>query len=685
MFDQFKLQTYLNDYKKEFASKRWNSEKYKWQAVKHFKDNWNPEAENFADMLDNALSKANNLLGSKYSYPKAMIVRFAKEFPDETKQMFLDLYAENGSVVDRIKAFIDYSNILLAKKAEPVGSHFQNVNSVSVYLWLMYPEKYYIYKQSVCKRTAEAINANYPFKKSGLPEVYLECIKFNDELRAFISRDKELMQIIDDLKDDTCYGDPENRIFAADLPVYIQQVVDGKITAQPPVQKVFSKKYWLYSPGENAYMWDDCIKNGVMSLGWDFLGDLSKYGSKEDIRAIFNQEYDDKDTHKNDVLANWEFCNEINPGDVVFAKKGSTTIIGRGVVISEYVYDATRAKYISTRVVKWTNVGEWEHIWGKIVQKTLTDITKYEGYPEKLESLFEEQVPCEPPVIESYTDEDFLSEVFMTQDDLNKLKHLLLRKRNIILQGAPGVGKTFAAKRLAYTILGKKKEDNVKIIQFHQNYSYEDFVLGYRPFEDSFRLEEGVFYKFCKKAEACPSEKFFFIIDEINRGNLSKIFGELLMLIENDKRDEKITLGYNGMGFTVPSNLYIVGMMNTADRSLALIDYALRRRFSFYEMKPGFMSNGFKNYQKLIGDDLFDKVIDEIVNLNDEIEHDNSLGSGFCIGHSYFCNVSTGDELRKQLEEIVNYDILPTLNEYWFDNKSQYNKWETALHGVING
>ena len=284
--------------------------------------------------------------------------------------------------------------------------------------------------------------------------------------------------------------------------------------------------------------------------------------------------------------------------------------------------------------------------------------------------------------LESYTKEDFLKEVYMSKEDYTKLRSLLQNKKNIILQGAPGVGKTFSAKRLAYSMMGEIDESRIEFIQFHQNYSYEDFIMGYRPNEDGgFELKKGVFYNFCKRAQSNPDKDYFFIIDEINRGNLSKIFGELLMLIEKDYRDTEIKLAYNGEMFSVPNNLYIIGMMNTADRSLAMIDYALRRRFSFYEMTPGFDTEGFKKYQESIGNDKFDKVVNAIVSLNHDIINDDSLGSGFCIGHSYFCSSKPNDINDLWLENIVEYDIKPMLREYWFDDNSKY---QTAVAKLLD-
>lgn len=275
----------------------------------------------------------------------------------------------------------------------------------------------------------------------------------------------------------------------------------------------------------------------------------------------------------------------------------------------------------------------------------------------------------ETPVYELYSDKDFLQDVYIDEAQLQTLKSLLLRKKNLILQGAPGVGKTYAAQRLAYAMMGVKDKSCVKIIQFHQNYSYEDFVMGYKPKDNSFSLENGVFYDFCQKARAHSDNKYFFIIDEINRGNMSKIFGELLQLIEADYRGEPIQLAYcKQQSFFVPKNLFIIGMMNTADRSLAMIDYALRRRFCFYKMKPAFQSKGFKKFQAGFHSPLLDKVIEQIEKLNEVIIGDPSLGEGFAIGHSYFCCLADAENLDEAINEIVIYDIIPMLEEYWFDN-----------------
>ena len=231
-------------------------------------------------------------------------------------------------------------------------------------------------------------------------------------------------------------------------------------------------------------------------------------------------------------------------------------------------------------------------------------------------------------------------------------------------------------------MMGEKDESRVSLIQFHQNYSYEDFILGYKPVGSDFELQRGIFYKFCISAANNPDKPYFFIIDEINRGNLSKIFGELLMLIEKDYRGEKLTLAYKDEKFFVPKNLYIIGMMNTADRSLAMIDYALRRRFSFYDMRPGFDSEGFQKYQAALANEHFDRLIKNVKELNKAIAADESLGEGFELGHSYFCGQKTVTD--DWLHQVINYDLVPMLQEYWFDNRKEVEKWKNALNAIFN-
>ena len=246
------------------------------------------------------------------------------------------------------------------------------------------------------------------------------------------------------------------------------------------------------------------------------------------------------------------------------------------------------------------------------------------------------------------------------------------------------MGKTFVAKRLAYSMMGVKDTGRVELVQFHQSYSYEDFVEGYRPTEHGFEIQRGVFYDFCKKASENHDEDYFFVIDEINRGNLSRIFGELFMLIEADKRGErnKLRLLYSHDHFYVSSNVYILGMMNTADRSLALLDYALRRRFDFFDIAPAFDSEGFQSYLRGVGSPRLGRLVACIVRLNEAISADDALGDGFRIGHSYLCGLTSEAIEDGALSDVVEYELVPLLREYWFDDPDEVRAWTTELRGA---
>ena len=275
---------------------------------------------------------------------------------------------------------------------------------------------------------------------------------------------------------------------------------------------------------------------------------------------------------------------------------------------------------------------------------------------------------------------------FLSSKEFSKIIELLRRKKNIILQGPPGVGKTFIARKIAYEMLGFRNDFNIEMVQFHQSYSYEDFIQGLRPGKGGFELKNGVFFNFCQKALAHPEKSFFFIIDEINRGNLSKIFGELMMLIEPDKRKEKFALKLTYSEdefdkFHIPENLHIIGTMNTADRSLAIVDYALRRRFAFITLWPVF-GDAFQFFLK--GKGHSEKVIQHIVQackrVNEEISKDLNLGAGFQIGHSYFCTYTGSSDEESWLNDVVAFEIKPLLEEIWFDDPEKVKRLAEEMY-----
>ena len=777
-------------------------------------------------MLTRALGDTSNLLDTVNNFPRGMLIRFAERDAEAVRQMLCNLFDESKPLYSRMTDFKAKSQELLDAHFDKGLNHYQGEHAISVYLWLRYPDKYYIYQFSLVKEAAKRLKTGLVFKKGRYEENINLFMGFYDELCTIIQKNQELRTMLDTALADNqqFYQDPLMKTLTIDLEYYTARYYKDPVEASPVnakpdmVAEDSPVRYWVYAPGENASKWEECQQHSMMCIGWDNIGDLAQYATINDIMKKLQEIYDNPDnSFMNDRKALWDFCHEMKPGDIVFAKQGLSKIIGRGVVVGDYVYDATRSSYPHIRKVNWTHIGSWEAPAHTIPMKTLTDFTTYTEDIAKIEALFNpaterhywwlvakpkiwsladmkngevqdytlyndngnqrrvfqnflnakagdivigyeatptkqivalleiaqendgqsiwfkktetlgtpinyselktdevlknmeffvnpngslfkmteeeynivmeyvrEANPVQTTVDKpQYTKKDFLKDVFMEESGFDTLKALLLRKKNIILQGAPGVGKTFAAKRLAYAIMGEVDDDRIEQVQFHQNYSYEDFMMGYKPNEEGgFYMRTGSFYNFCKRAAADDAGvPYFFIIDEINRGNLSKIFGELLMLIENDYREKPIKLSYRDEKFAVPANVHIIGMMNTADRSLAMIDYALRRRFSFIEMKPAFDADGFKAYLKELGSEKLSKVVDAVALLNEDIAKDDSLGSGFCIGHSYFCNIdSVTDEL---LSGIVEYDILPMLREYWFDNDNKYKEAEQRLREAL--
>lgn len=686
-----RLEKLLVFYKKSFLL-HWQDEKYKWEAVKCFQDNWN-EKEDFVEMLKKATKKTSNLLASAGSFPLGQIFSFADEDLKTTKEMFENLYDELIPLENRISNFKAKSLMILDNhnKNNPNEiwkSSYQNENSISTYLWLRYPDKYYIYKFSEVQKVEKLLVDNPVIKKGEGTKNLIASIDLYNKLAEALKNDEEISEIFKKSLTESCYSDPEFRTLAVDFGFHISRYYQDAVEESESSEEDSSVHYWIYSPGEKAKFWEDFYKEGIMAIGMGDIGNIKQFSSLKEVRDRMKTVIDASKSYKNDGYCAWQFANELKPNDVVFVKQGMFKIIGRGIVTSEYIYDEKRTNgYCHIRKVNWTHKGDWKYP-GQAVMKTLTDITVYNDTVNKLNNLLsisEEEQNEIVTVNIPYSKSDFLKEVFMSESKYDTLVNLLERKKNIILQGVPGVGKTFAAKRLAYSILGEIDKEKVKMVQFHQSYSYEDFIMGYRPTETGFEKKAGVFYEFCKKAEIDKDNKYFFIIDEINRGNMSKIFGELLMLIEKDKRGQQLQLLYSNELFSIPSNLYIIGMMNTADRSLAIIDYALRRRFAFVEFEPAFetKSVGFEALKDSIENPNYIKLIDKVTELNRYIEKDQSLGKGFRIGHSYFIPEPGIDVDDNWLSSVIEYEIIPLLEEYWFDNIEELNHWTCVLRNCL--
>lgn len=672
MIDNIRFQELLKEYKNELKGPRWDDEKFKWQAVKGFQDNWDIEAIDFCTMLKNSLDKTFNLLASSHYFPKKMIQEFSEKESETVRQMFMDLFDESKDLYGRMVSFKAQSKQLVNKHWDPGKSDFQTENTLTTYLWLRYPDKYYIYKFEEAKSLVNELKTNYVFKAGDYKNNVENFIKLYDELSQELCKDLELKQIVQSKLEDDCYDDPKCKTLAIDFGYFVNQRQKTAKNEEEKVSLSVKEETENYSSTESHY-WFLSANPKIWSMSSMPVG-------KEQNYTLYND-----NGNKRRVFQNFL---DAKVGDKIIGYE--STPIKQVVAILEVTKEQDEERIYFKKVESLSSpvdfallkacpgLGNMEFF--VCSQGSLFKLTKNE-YEQILDLIREENPVQTNKVVNKYTKEDFLNDVYVTDTKYDRFVSVLKKKKNIILQGPPGVGKTFAAKRLAYSIMEEKDDDRIEFVQFHQNYSYEDFMLGYKPCENGFEMKYGIFYQFCQKASNHPDKDYFFIIDEINRGNMSKIFGELLMLIEPDYRDNKIKLAYNGLDFSVPQNLHIIGMMNTADRSLALIDYALRRRFSFFTMEPGFDTDGFKKYQQKLNSPVFDKLIDRVKELNDEILKDDSLGSGFCIGHSYFCNLDTCT--NEILLDIVDFDILPMLNEYWFDEPSKVERWKNNLHGVF--
>ena len=677
MINHDKLKAIENGYL-QYMPDYWNAECYKWKAIQHFQKYWDVEAFEFAEMLEQALGKTYNLLNSGFYYAKKMLLGFAKEDPNGVREIFRVLYDETQELSDRVERFTAYAeDRKLNHNESGWKNHFQDYHAISVYLWLRFPDKYYIYKYGELRPMALEIESDFVPKRNSSIENLIGSYRLCDEICAQISQNEEIINTFKKMLTSDCYADPQYKTLTSDIVFYV-----SRFYLSADASEDFDEK----DPMLEGEEWSPSIKEytpGFSSKDW-----LKLLNNREVIGPIWGG-----------TLAAF-----YDAGGQASCSQIGETYGKKPMAISGYCTNLAKRIYkITSCPLSIGNEGKpryWSILFqGKTAGPDVPGSYIWKLRPELIDALREFHIErfLWPKVdvqnvdvsirlpYEEYNQEDFLSEVFMSSEHLEQLIGILKRKKNIILQGAPGVGKTFTAKRLAYVMMGQKDSDRIASVQFHQNYSYEDFVMGYKPDGADFSLQTGVFYEFCEKAREDPSNEYFFIIDEINRGNMNKIFGELLQLIEVDYRGETALLAYTHEPFSVPENLYLIGMMNTADRSLALIDYALRRRFSFFEMVPGFMSEGFREYSdKYIHNETFDALVSELINLNKAIVEDPALGKGFRIGHSYLC-LRKGEEFSEEwLQSVVEYDIIPTIQEYWFDDPEKVTFWENNLRGIFN-
>ncbi len=674
----------LERYKALLKSSGLQMEEYKWKNLG--KNYWDFDADDFQEVV-------KKIPFTNLAYPLAIGVlkQLVSAYSEETKEALQTLFYGEGSLTDKIHVFRNAIDSLY-KRVEPNLSSHHDERTIATYLAFFDADKYPLYKNSFYSKYCKLLGR----RQSSTNEKYPDYINLlNDLINKNIRTDEELLSLYEKAKPPRGYADKNHLLLAQDL---LYRLLDGKRdvpelskptpTDDREVGAVVDDKAGPYSPpeeieeepqGEQQFWWLNA-NPGIWSISDFDEKDIQTYtshnkkGNKRRIYKYFQQ------LQKGDIMIGYESTPVKQIKALFEVTKGLHTRNGEELIefeISEkfnvpvHWNELQNNPALASCEVFINNQGSLFKL-----SEEHFDIIR-EIIDEKNIAVAEQEETSKQVKYDYLNDPDkpFISPLVFKQ-----ILDLLKRKKNIILQGPPGVGKTFIARKIAYEMMGFKNDANIEMVQFHQSFSYEDFIQGLRPGKQNFELKNGVFYTFCQKAHAHPDRQFFFIIDEINRGNLSKIFGELMMLIEPDKRKEKFALKLTYAEdehdrFYIPENLHIIGTMNTADRSLAIVDYALRRRFAFITLMPDF-EEAFQSFARTrnLSPTLISHIVNATKRINDEIIKDTNLGAGFQIGHSYFCSYPGKMDEKTWFNEVVSFEIKPLLEEIWFDDNDKVKR-----------
>ncbi len=465
---------------------------------------------------------------------------------------------------------------------------------------------------------------------------------------------------------------------------------------------------WIVRGGSSGQTVDYQLENGVAGIGFN-LGDVDLSRLLDD--GVIRQAYSNRnlDASEGRVRAQTgsvtNFVRDIRICDYVLMPDGDGQRIHCGKVVSD-PYHVPNGLWENRRDVEWADRVLSRSDLPSFPPRTRTVMQASDGIKEEFLSWLENPIRKMhgldnggSEIVGPYDVAAMLREgVFLEEAEIHRMLRILQSKKNLILQGPPGVGKTFIARKLGYVLMGSRNEKRITSVQFHQSYSYEDFVGGFRPDIEGgqmvFTRQDGPFLGMCAEAQANPDVEYVMLIDEINRGNLSRVFGELLMLIEADKRKPEFAVKLqhrpeDDEGFFVPENVYIIGTMNLADRSLTGMNVAMRRRFGFVDLKPQFNERVFTDWlsdETEMPPDMRAQINTRMAALNDAIADDASLGFNYAVGHSFFCppvdsrlRMNDEEEWEDWYKTVVEYEIRPLLREYWFDAPDKANEQADTL------